>query len=119
MNCHLLLNEKAITEVKLSLGTMNVYHMTKAAAIGAMDFNPLWKVPSTLTEALGPFPVVLDDLGDPGDYLPLFIDGVRQDAVLEFYWDTSLTATPAAFQILAIGLERGVQSNAPIAKGKA
>jgi hypothetical protein len=122
----MLLDNPAITEVKVSLGTREVYNATKKVALFAMENNQLYKVPSTITApntaaptaSIGPFPVILDDLGDPGDFMPLFINGVRQEVIVEFFWDTAINAV-AAFDILAEGIERGVQSNAPVAAGRA
>ena len=57
--------------------------------------------------AAATFPCFLEVLGTPGEYVPLVQDGVRRPVNLEYFWDTTITATPAAFEILIEGVEPG------------
>ena len=102
----MVFNNSAISHIKLSIGDREVYNMTKAAAIAALAFNPLYKMWSTLAAA-STFPCFLEVLGTPGEYVPLVQDGVRRPVNLEYFWDTTITATPAAFEILIEGVEPG------------
>lgn len=96
----LLFENNAITEVKVSVGGREVYHRTKDAAAFELAISPIYKRPGTLDF----FPVVLDDLGSPADYVPLLENGARRDLKIEYFWDTTVNAT-AAFNILAEGIE--------------
>lgn len=110
---HLLLNADAITQVKVKIGDEERYNMTRNDAKAVLAINPLYKLPSSCPF----FPVCLDVMGDPGEYMPIIQNGVRRNVVVEYFWDTTVTATPVSFNILAVGIEQGTPQ--PVATAKA
>lgn len=106
----MIMADDYIDEVRVLVGDRVVYHMNKSAAKFALQVNPLHKVPSTFDF----FPVMLDALGNPGDFLPLFEGGVRQTVRVEYNWTN---ATLRQFKILLEGIERDDQ--APVITAKA
>jgi hypothetical protein len=124
---HLLFDNPAITEVKISLGSRELYHATKEDVLAWMEWNPVYKVPSTCTAtaidgqavvSTGPFFVPLDVFGRMAESMPVFAGGVRQDVTIEYFWDTNVNAV-AAFDIMAQALERDTKIVQPVAAGKA
>lgn len=99
----LLLDSNAITEVQIKVGERVVYNLTKDAASFGLQVSPLYKKPTTLDY----FPVVLDDLGDAADFIPLFENGTRRNVEVKFYWDTGIAAVSNPLKIYAEGIERG------------
>ncbi len=108
----LVLADTAVTQVRITVGERQVYDMTLAAANEAGRRNPLVKIPVVPTC----FPVILDDLGIPSDFIPLLENGVRRPLNVEFYYDTTVHAA-AAFDILVEGVELGAR--APVATSRA
>jgi len=123
----LFLDAANITEVKIKLGSREVWSGTKEDALFWMRRNPLYKVGSGTTHAVvagqtttstGGFPVPLDAFGQMPDGLPLFVNGVRQDFTIEYYVDTGISAA-AAFDIYAEGVERDNKAIQPTSAGQA
>jgi hypothetical protein len=114
----LLFDNPAITEVEIYKANSIVYQMKKADQLFVLNENPLYKVPASCTHveidgalsaSTGPFPAILDDMGESGDALNLFSKGVRQLIKIRYFWDTNVNAV-AAFDILAEGFERDLKA---------
>jgi len=108
----MILAANPITEVRISVGDKPVYHLTKAAAAEGLRRNPMYKIADAPTF----FPVILDDMGIPSDFIPLLENGVRRPVNVEFYWDTTIAAV-STFNILLEGIEKGTPM--PVANSKA
>lgn len=98
----MIMADTAVTWVKVYVGERLIFDMTLAAANESGRRNPLVKVPSTPTC----FPIILDDLGIPSDFIPLLENGVRRPLTIEYYYDTTVHDV-AAFDILVEGVEFG------------
>lgn len=123
----LLFDATNVTKVEIYLNDRVVYQRQKNEQLFGLQVNPLYKVPSTCTHtevagqpvtSTGPFPVVLDDFGLTGDSMGIFDANGRMRVKVRFFVDTTIAAA-AAFNILAEGIERGAQANAPVAAGRA
>lgn len=123
----LLFDAANVTQVEIYLNDRIVYQKQKNEALFHLQVNPIYKIPSTCTytevagqavTSTGPFPVVLDDFGLTGDSMGIFDANGRMRVKIRYYVDTNVAAA-ASFNILAEGIERGAQANAPVAAGRA
>jgi hypothetical protein len=101
-----------ITEVRVTVGDREVFNTNSALALAALRFSEFYKVPSSPVV----FPVPLDLLGLPQEFIPLVENGVRRPLNIEFYWDSSLSTSYTAFSIYLEGIERGAPKQVGTAK---
>ena len=97
----LILQHPAITMVEVYIADRIVHQKTKAASLAALAYYSRYTAP----ENYAAFPIIFDQLGTPGDFLPLFVGTTRQTVKLRFFWDTTITATPVTFQTYIEGVE--------------
>lgn len=104
----LIFNNADVEEVRVSIGSRTVYHMTKEDALEELAHNPIYKVPATDPTTIAEFPVMFDVMGFASDFPSLIENGVRRPLNIEYKIKSG--ATPAVIDILVEGLQRGAQT---------
>lgn len=99
---------EAITRVQVRVGDVDVFDMEKDTVSAILASHPLYKLPTTQYGFFVPF-----DLNNQApDFQTVRIGDTPLPVRVVYYWDTTITATPAPVQFIIEGTE-GVKLVAP------
>lgn len=92
---------EAITRVQVTVANTLVFDMEKDTVSALLAVHPLYKLPATQYGFFVPF-----DLNNQApDFQTVRIGDTQLPVRVEYFWDTTITATPAAIQIIIEGTE--------------